>query len=177
MSFPCWRVFRLAPMSTIQQSVATCLTELNPGKSGTRILPIYPPQLFSATSSFCMFDRYFGIRNITDAYFRYYRLFMYYYAISLRTASFVMVNSSWTKGHVDSILQYSDLLLDGLHLLPPLVFIKLFTARNAPSTARIVYPPCDTREMAAFPLIPRQRIILSVAQFRFGLSFLFYLQT
>ncbi|KIM43076.1 glycosyltransferase family 4 protein, partial [Hebeloma cylindrosporum] len=96
----------------------------------------------------------------------YYRLFMYYYAISLRTPSFVMVNSSWTKAHVDSILQHSDVLLDGLHLLPPLVFIKLFTSQNAPSSARIVYPPCDTREMATFPLIPRQRIILSVAQFR-----------
>jgi alpha-1,2-mannosyltransferase len=113
-----------------------------------------------------MFYRHFGIPKIADDYFRYYRLFMYYYAISLRTASFVMVNSSWTKGHVDSILQHSDLVLDGLHLLPPLAFIKLFTARNALSTARIVYPPCDTREMAAFPLTPRQRIILSVAQFR-----------
>ena len=108
---------------------------------------------------------------------RYYRLFMYYYAISLRTPSFVMVNSSWTKAHVNSILQYSDLLLDGLHLLPPLVFIKLFTSRNAPSSARIVYPPCDTREMATFPLTPRQRVILSVAQFRFGPSFFGFFHT
>jgi alpha-1,2-mannosyltransferase len=100
---------------------------------------------------------------------------MYYYAISLRTPSFLMVNSSWTKAHVDSILQHSDLLLDGLHLLPPLVFIKLFTSQNAPSSARIVYPPCDTRELATFPLTPRQRIILSVAQFRFRISFFGFL--
>ncbi|KAF8955260.1 mannosyltransferase [Flammula alnicola] len=96
----------------------------------------------------------------------YYRLFMYYYVLSLRTSSFVMVNSSWTKNHVDSILQYSDILMDALHMVPPLVAIKLFTSRNAPSTARIVYPPCDTREMASFPLMPRHRIVLSVAQFR-----------
>lgn len=31
----------------------------------------------------------------------------------------------------------------------------------------IVYPPCDTREMAKFSLQDRERIILSVAQFRY----------
>ena len=108
---------------------------------------------------------------------RYYRLFMYYYAISLRTPSFVMVNSSWTKDHVDSILQHSDPLLDGLHLFPPLVFLRLFTFRNAPLSARIVYPPCDTREMAAFPLTLRQRVILSIAQFRCGPSFFSFVYT
>ncbi|KAF9478207.1 mannosyltransferase [Pholiota conissans] len=96
----------------------------------------------------------------------YYRLFMYYYVLSLRTASFVMVNSSWTKNHVDSILQYNDPLIDAIHMIPPLVGLKLFTSQNAPAAARIVYPPCDTREMSSFSLMPRQRIILSVAQFR-----------
>ncbi|KAF8194196.1 mannosyltransferase [Pholiota molesta] len=83
----------------------------------------------------------------------YYRLFMYYYVLSLRTSSFVMVNSSWTKNHVDSILRHSDPLIDALHMIPPLVGLKLFTSQNAPATARIVHPSCDTREM-------------SVAQFR-----------
>ncbi|PPR02779.1 hypothetical protein CVT26_009431 [Gymnopilus dilepis] len=96
----------------------------------------------------------------------YYRFFMFYYSMSLRTANFIMVNSSWTKNHVDSILQYSDTLLDLLHLLPPLFAVKLLTPQNAPKSARIVYPPCDTREMAKFPLTPRERVILSVAQFR-----------
>jgi len=96
----------------------------------------------------------------------YYRFFMYYYMLSLRTSNFIMVNSSWTKNHVDSVLQHSDILLDALHLLPPLVVIRLFSYNTAPQNARIVYPPCDTREMAQFPLMPRQRIILSVAQFR-----------
>jgi alpha-1,2-mannosyltransferase len=88
----------------------------------------------------------------------YYRLFMYYYAISLRRASFLMVNSSWTKNHVDAIVQHSDVLLDALHFL-------LFL-RNGPTSSRIVYPPCDTREMAKFSLQGRDRVVLSIAQFR-----------
>ncbi|KAH9831328.1 mannosyltransferase [Rhodofomes roseus] len=96
----------------------------------------------------------------------YYRLFMYYYANSLRQASFLMVNSSWTKNHVDSILQYTDPLLDALHLCTPLVFLRLLRPSQTPKSARIVCPPCDTREMAKFPLEGRERVILSVAQFR-----------
>ncbi|KAF8817058.1 mannosyltransferase [Phlegmacium glaucopus] len=104
--------------------------------------------------------------TLSRAKLLYYRLFMYYYALSLRTASFLMVNSSWTKNHVDSILQHSDVLLDAMHMLTPLFFIKFFALRNAPQTAKLVYPPCDTREMAKFSLTNRERIILSVAQFR-----------
>ncbi|KJA23300.1 glycosyltransferase family 4 protein [Hypholoma sublateritium FD-334 SS-4] len=96
----------------------------------------------------------------------YYRFFMHHYVLSLRTASFIMVNSSWTKGHIDSILQHSDILMNAIHLLPPLLAIKFFSSDHAPARARIVYPPCDTREMSLFALIPRSRTILSVAQFR-----------
>jgi len=99
---------------------------------------------------------------------RYYRLFMYHYSLCLRTASFLMVNSTWTKNHIDSILHHSDPLLDLLHLTPPFVFGRfLFTSINTPRESRIVYPPCNTREMENFPLMPRERVILSVAQFRF----------
>lgn len=83
-----------------------------------------------------------------------------------------MVNSSWTKGHVDSILLHSDRLLDFLHYLPPLF---LLTSGGSRTPSRVVYPPCDTREMAAMPLSGRQRLILSVAQFRFGSSRCSYL--
>ncbi|KAF8895230.1 mannosyltransferase [Infundibulicybe gibba] len=96
----------------------------------------------------------------------YYRFFMYYYAMSLRTADFLMVNSSWTKSHIDSILQHSDPTLDLLHLLTPLVLFRIFRTATPPQSARIVYPPCDTREMAQLPLEGRERIILSIAQFR-----------
>ncbi|KAI0763548.1 mannosyltransferase [Trametes elegans] len=98
----------------------------------------------------------------------YYRLFMYYYAYSLRQARFLMVNSSWTKSHIDSILQHEDTLLDLIHLLPPLLVLKLLSRKRSksPKAAQIVYPSCDTRQMAVFPLERRERVILSIAQFR-----------
>jgi len=97
---------------------------------------------------------------------RYYRLFMYYYSLSLRSASFLMVNSSWTKNHIDDILRHSDRLLDAIHFLPIFFFSRLIKFNIIRGKAQIVYPPCDTREMAKFPLENRERIILSVAQFR-----------
>ncbi|KZT64178.1 glycosyltransferase family 4 protein [Daedalea quercina L-15889] len=96
----------------------------------------------------------------------YYRVFMYYYANSLRQASFLMVNSSWTKNHVDSILQHTDHLLDTLHMCTPLVLLRFLRPSQTLKSARIVYPPCDTREMAKFTLEGRERVILSLAQFR-----------
>lgn len=87
---------------------------------------------------------------------------MYYYAFSLRKADFLMVNSSWTKNHVDSILRHTDPILDLLHVLPSLAF-----SRIRPTRTQIVYPPCDTQAVSGFPLDGRERVILSVAQFRF----------
>ncbi|KAK7689918.1 hypothetical protein QCA50_006557 [Cerrena zonata] len=84
----------------------------------------------------------------------YYRLFMYYYAFSLRQTSFIMVNSSWTKNHIDSILQHSDLILDVIHLFTPLTFLRLWNA--------VAFP----KEMTQYPLEGRERVILSLAQFR-----------
>ena len=93
---------------------------------------------------------------------------MYYYAYSLRQARFIMVNSSWTKNHVDSILNHSDRALDMIHLLPPLVILELLSRRRSecPKAAQIVYPSCDTRQMTVFPIEGRERLILSLAQFR-----------
>ncbi len=93
---------------------------------------------------------------------------MYYYAYSLRQARFLMVNSSWTKGHVDSILQHRDILLDTIHLLPPLLLLKFLSLKGSqsPKAAQIVYPSCDTRQMSVFALEERERVILSIAQFR-----------
>ena len=93
---------------------------------------------------------------------------MYYYAYSLRQARFLMVNSSWTKNHVDSILRHQDTLLDISRYVTPLVILKLLfrTPKNGPREASIVYPSCDTRQMAVFPLGGRERVILSIAQFR-----------
>ncbi|TDL23341.1 mannosyltransferase [Rickenella mellea] len=95
----------------------------------------------------------------------YYRIFMYYYCQSLKEASFIMVNSSWTQAHVDAILKHTDTLLDSLHCLIP---FKLpgSVGQTSSIETQIVYPPCETREMAQFPLKNRERVILSVAQFR-----------
>ena len=75
-----------------------------------------------------------------------------------------MVNSSWTKAHIDSILYHDNGLLNILTYLPPLVFLRPSLAALKP--AEIVYPPCDTRELAELPLNGRGRTIVSLAQFR-----------
>lgn len=98
----------------------------------------------------------------------YYRLFMYYYALSLRRASFLMVNSSWTKNHIDDILKHHDRPVDLLHWLSPLILLRLLLSVSSPSLERadIVYPPCDTTEMMQLPLEGRDKTIISIAQFR-----------
>ncbi|KAF8497476.1 mannosyltransferase [Russula emetica] len=109
----------------------------------------------------------------------YYRLFMYHYALALRRSSFLMVNSSWTKNHVDAILAHSDPFLYLIHF--PLTFIGgLFLSLTraldpssrtrgnhvTPKQANIVYPPCDTRALSDLPLERRPSLLLSIAQFR-----------
>ncbi|KIY52573.1 hypothetical protein FISHEDRAFT_69731 [Fistulina hepatica ATCC 64428] len=95
----------------------------------------------------------------------YYRWFMYHYAMSLRHASFIMVNGSFTKSHIDSLLIHRDMLMDIVHLLPPFIFLRPFlrTSGRVHST-QLVYPPCDTHAMAAFPLEHRENVIMSLAQ-------------
>ena len=86
------------------------------------------------------------------------------YEFSLRKASLLMVNSSWTKAHIDSITHHNSGFLNILTYLPPLVFLR--PSLSALKPAEIVYPPCDTRELAELPLEGRGRIIVSLAQFR-----------
>ncbi|KAJ7279072.1 mannosyltransferase [Mycena rebaudengoi] len=87
-------------------------------------------------------------RVLTTAKLIYYHAFMLIYALALRRARVLMVNSSWTQGHVDAVLAY-----------PPF-------GRAGLVRTRVVYPSCDTREMARLPLEGRERIVLSIAQFR-----------
>lgn len=103
---------------------------------------------------------------------RYYRIFMYMYASTLRCASFLMVNSTWTKDHIDSILAHHDTLLDTtfgmISLLGRLSSSSVAsTAEHVPPrSAKTVYPPCETQELIGFSLEGRNKIIVSVAQFR-----------
>lgn len=110
---------------------------------------------------------------------------MYHYALALRRSSFLMVNSSWTKNHVDAILAHSDPLLDLLHL--PLTFVGSLAlsvvhilaqstpsrVHAAPKRALIVYPPCDTLALSHFPLDGRPSLLLSLAQFRYEFRLFF----
>jgi alpha-1,2-mannosyltransferase len=104
---------------------------------------------------------------------------MYHYALALRRSSFLMVNSSWTKNHVDAILVYADPVLDLIHF--PLTCIGGLTlslihvlahslpthAHATPRQAATVYPPCDTHALSQLPLDRRSGLLLSLAQFRY----------
>ena len=108
---------------------------------------------------------------------------MYHYALALRRSSFLMVNSSWTKSHVDAILAHSDPFLDLIHL--PVTFIGgLFLSLTRalalssparvhvpPKRAEIVYPPCDTQALSHLPLGRDPLLLLSIAQFRYVILF------
>lgn len=114
---------------------------------------------------------------LSSAKLLYYRAFMWMYAGALRRAAFVMVNSTWTKEHVDGILGYRDWVLDGLvgGVGGVLGMISLSGAGSSeigektvpPEKAQIVYPPCETQELVGFPLEGRAKVIVSIAQFRF----------
>lgn len=112
-------------------------------------------------------------RTLTMLY-RYYRIFMHLYQRSLARASFLMVNSSWTRAHVSSVLTHTDPAISrlctlGTFLLPPVLMLVRLADRARPQRAaspETVYPSCDTREMAALPLGTRERLVLSIAQFR-----------
>lgn len=73
----------------------------------------------------------------------YYQIFALIYGLVGSCANIVMVNSSWTRGHIESLWW---------HRHPP---------------AR-VYPPCDTTALQALPLDRRLKrlYIISIAQFR-----------
>ncbi|KAI5896247.1 glycosyltransferase family 4 protein [Schizophyllum commune H4-8] len=105
---------------------------------------------------------------LTQGKLLYYRIFMHFYAVSLRQASFVMANSTWTKNHVDSILKHNDRFMSIL-LFPFFLTLALLPGSRKSTAADYalrVYPPCDTTEMAKYPLEGREPIIISVAQFR-----------
>jgi len=60
----------------------------------------------------------------------YYRLFAWAYGVAGRRSDLVLVNSSWTLGHILSIWQ-------------------------APERTFVVYPPCDVAEFLKIPLHDR----------------------
>jgi len=77
----------------------------------------------------------------TKAKLVYYRLFAGLYSLMGSFSEVIMVNSSWTARHINSIWK-------------------------VPSKTRIVYPPCNTTALQEIPLQPREPIIISIGQFR-----------
>jgi len=77
----------------------------------------------------------------------YYKLFAWLYGLVGSFAEVVMVNSSWTCGHIKAIWKM-------------------------PTRTTIVYPPCDTRMLSSLPLERTKceaesgQLVLSLAQFR-----------
>ena len=72
----------------------------------------------------------------------YYRCFAWLYGAAGRWSELTMVNSSWTRNHIETIWK-----------CPP---DRLF----------VVYPAVDTAAVADFALSPRENMVVSIAQFR-----------
>ncbi|WFD42170.1 GDP-Man:Man3GlcNAc2-PP-dolichol alpha-1,2-mannosyltransferase [Malassezia psittaci] len=81
----------------------------------------------------------------------YYRLFALAYGRALRNADVIVANGTWTRNHIESLVQ---------------CHIKRPWSVHVPSV-EIVYPPCNTQLFSELPLQKRQmRQIVSLAQFR-----------
>jgi len=77
----------------------------------------------------------------TLAKFIYYKAFATVYSFMGSRSEVVMVNSSWTGNHIQSLW-------------------------NIPQRTTVVYPPCNTGVFHKFALSPREKIIISIGQFR-----------
>ncbi|XP_058793185.1 GDP-Man:Man(3)GlcNAc(2)-PP-Dol alpha-1,2-mannosyltransferase-like [Phymastichus coffea] len=76
----------------------------------------------------------------------YYKGIAFLYGLTGRTADIVMVNSSWTKDHINFIW-------------------------NCPKRTHLLYPPCDVDKLTQLPLLNEEQKnheihIISVSQFR-----------
>ena len=75
----------------------------------------------------------------------YYYIFTFFYFLAGQSANVVMVNSTWTFGHIDALWRKGN-------------------------STKIVYPPCDTTKFKSIELIPNQekaiKSIVSIGQFR-----------
>lgn len=114
-------------------------------------------------------------------------LFAELYSACLRQADYVMVNSSWTKNHIDRLLKpwlHRDDDRDDTPAVSQTPAVPSMGIRQRPrasatsiepvdrktshqhAQSMIVYPPCDVKSFVDFPLHPRTPTILSISQFR-----------
>lgn len=82
---------------------------------------------------------------LTSVKILYYRLFAYIYGLAGKCCDAIMVNSTWTYGHIKSLWKAGERTV-------------------------IVYPPCDISEFLKIPLTDNRdknvQKVLSIAQFR-----------
>lgn len=78
----------------------------------------------------------------TSAKLWYYQYFAILYSLVGNRADLVITNSSWTRGHIAHIWG-----------LPP-------------SSVHLVFPACDTSRLQKLPLQGRERLVVSLGQFR-----------
>lgn len=101
--------------------------------------------LEAVSSSTPSFNNRSGIASsplLTHGKLLYYRLFALTYALSGRFSDLIMVNSSWTRNHINSIWRL-------------------------PHRTHLIFPPCDTTAFQSLDLSQKDRFtVLSVAQFR-----------
>ena len=83
---------------------------------------------------------------LSSAKLFYYKLFALAYRQCLLLSDCIMCNSTWTTNKIAALLEGS---------------------RKEIST---LYPPCDVQSLASLPLMPRERLIFSLAQFRWVIS-------
>jgi alpha-1,2-mannosyltransferase len=87
-------------------------------------------------------------RSISESNFKttikiwYYYFFGLLYKFTGKFADLVIVNSSWTKEHIQKMWGLND------------------------NQVTLIYPPCDTTSLMTFPLYPRDDLLISIAQFR-----------
>src|ERR1700733_4757015 len=92
--------------------------------------------------------------HLLHAHFRYYRAFAFAYSYSLSCADEIVANGTWTKNHIDLLLNRW-------------MVHNSSRSEDRLESVSVIYPPCDTRSMQQLPLGNRKRVILSIAQFRY----------
>ena len=74
---------------------------------------------------------------------QYYGAFAVLYGLAGSCAQVVMTNSTWTCDHIRRLWRL-----------------------NAPGAIFVVFPPCDVASLKELPEGPRERVALSIGQFR-----------
>lgn len=103
---------------------------------------------------------------------RYYGAFTSLYALSLLFSEYIMTNSSWTQGHIQTLLAAGrrSFLANVFLMDDQSVRRKMARGEIQPgekAACEVVYPPCDTAGLVKLGnLDDRRRKIVSLAQFR-----------